>query len=61
MKIKINVFQIISFEIRHDFICPNIINNLFQSRQNLLPYKISGEVMEQIMYERNNEVLCTIS
>ena len=60
MRIKIIVFQIISFEFRHIF-CPNIKNNLFESHQGLFPYKITGEVMEQIMDERINEVLWTIS
>jgi len=61
MRIKLYVVQKINFEIRHNFLRRNIINNLFESRQNLLPYKIIGVVMEQIMDERHNEVLCTIS
>ena len=42
MKIKVNVVNIINYEIRHNFLRPNIINNLFESRQNLLPNKVIG-------------------
>jgi len=54
MRIKIFVFQIINFQIHHNFLRPNIIIIYFESRHKLLPRNIIGEIWKQIMVERHN-------
>jgi hypothetical protein len=60
MQINIFAFQVINFEIRHNFLRPKIIIHLFEPRHNL-PCHIIGDIRQEITDETHNEVICTSS